>query len=49
MEVGEGGADEFSDLKASIVGEEADFGRGEGVVLRELKHTMIETVLVLFL
>lgn len=49
MEVGEGGADEFSHLEASIVGEEAYLGRGEGVVLSELEHAMIETVLVLFL
>lgn len=49
MEVGEGGADEFSDLEASVVGEEADLGRREGVVLSELKQAMIEPVAVLFL
>ena len=49
VEVREGGADELADLEASVVGEEADFGRREGVVFSELEYAMIEALLVLFL
>lgn len=47
--VGEGGADGLVDFKAAVVGEELDFGWGEGVVVGQLEQAVVKTTLELFL
>jgi hypothetical protein len=47
--VGEGGTDGLVDLEASVVGEELDFGWGEGVVLGQFEQAVVEASLELFL
>jgi hypothetical protein len=46
--VREGGADGLADLEAAVVGEEAYFGWGEGVVLGEFEQAVIESLFILF-
>lgn len=47
--VSESSAYGLADLKSAIVGEENYFGRREGIILWELKESMVESELVLFL
>ena len=49
MIVGEGGADGFCGFEAAVFGEKPDFGRGEGVVLRQFQHAVIEPLCEVFL
>ncbi len=49
MVVGEGGADGFADFEASVFGDELDFGRGEGVVVRKLDYAVVESLEKIFL
>jgi hypothetical protein len=46
MVVGETGTNGFVDLEAATKGIKEKFGRGEGVVLVQLKDSMVETILV---